>query len=294
MCFKTLTEEDRPYSAEVFLDTSIHCCKLKGPLFAPRVDRVLSLFQWRASCTYAQVECGNVVLSAAQYLLRKITDYDSLAKAQDFVANRLPHGLHSGKVTWTFNLLREVYGKNDAECTEKVKRKLRNLMRLGVRFVDELCDGPLEDGVGCYWARHGFQRAADGGFEWKPPRCERSRPRCKIHRFFEQNEVTFRAIKEAIDNLPSAKRTDQLRGFSQVIHEALSDPEMLLDYKTGCKRLADAIIAVESMHYRSLFSQNIKESDLFTTLFKQAFYYLPPNEKEGIRVRQLDATGRTL
>lgn len=286
MCFKTFSEGDQAYSAEVFLDTSIHCCKLKGPLFVPRVDQVLSLFQWRASCTYTQVEYGNVVLSAAQYLLRKITDYGSLAKAQDFVGNRLPHGLHGGKVTWTFNLLREVYGTNDAECTEKAKRKLRSLMRLGVRFVDELCDAPLEDGVKCYWARHGFQRTAGGGFGWRAPRCKRSRPRCKIHRFFEQNRDTFRAIKEAIDNLPSTKCTDQLRGFSQVIHEALEDPEMLLDYKTGCKRLADALIVVESMNYKSLFSQNIKESDVFTALFDQAFYYLPPNEEEGVRVRR--------
>lgn len=293
MCFKTLPDEDRPYSTEVFLDTSIHCCKLKGPLFVPRVDRVLAIFKWRATCTYTQVEYGNVVLSAAQYLLRKITDYGSLAKAKDFVGNRLPHGLHSGKVTWTFNLLREVYGNNDAECTERAIRKLRSLMRLGVKFVDILCDGPLEDGVACYWARHGFQRTVDGGFEWKPPRCTRSRVRCKVHHFFEQNRDAFRAIKDAIDNLPSEKRTDQLRGFSEVIHEALQDPEMLLDYKTGCKRLADAIIAVESVHYKSLFSQNIKESDLFTRLFEQAFYYLPPDEERGVQIRYPNDAGES-
>ncbi len=291
MCFKILTDKDRPDSTEVFLDTSIHCCKLKGPLFAPRVDRVLGLFAWRATCTYTQVEYGNVVLSSAQYLLRKITQYDSRAKAIDFIANRLPPGYHSGKVVWTFNLLREVYGKNDAECTERAKRKLRSLMRLGVKFVDTLCDHPLEDGVKCYWAKHGFQRTVDGGFEWKPPRCKRNRPRCKIHHFFEQNQHTFREIKDAIDNLPPEACTEQLHGFSQVIHKALEDPETLLDYKTGCKRLADAIIAVESKRYRSLFSQNIRESDLFTAIFKQVFYYLPPDEEKGVQIRLPDATG---
>jgi len=30
MCFKTLNDDDQAYSAEIFLDTSIHCCKLKG------------------------------------------------------------------------------------------------------------------------------------------------------------------------------------------------------------------------------------------------------------------------
>ena len=59
---------------------------------------------------------------------------------------------------------------------------------------------------------------------------------------------------------------------------------MLLDYRSGCKRLADAIIAVDSIGYKSFFSQNAKESEVLTKVLGQAFYYLPPNPEQGILV----------
>lgn len=49
--------------------------------------------------------------------------------------------------------------------------------------------------------------------------------------------------------------------------------------------LADAIIAVDSLVYKSLFSQNVKESELLTTVLGQAFYYLPANPERGVLVQ---------
>jgi hypothetical protein len=70
-----------------------------------------------------------------------------------------------------------------------------------------------------------------------------------------------------------------------VIGQALDDPGMLLDYRSGCKRLADAIIAVDSKAYKSMFSQNVKESTLLTTVLGQAFYYLPASPDSGVLVQ---------
>ncbi len=61
--------------------------------------------------------------------------------------------------------------------------------------------------------------------------------------------------------------------------------KMLLDYRPGCKRLADAIIAVDSLAYKNMFSQNIKESELLTTVVGQAFYYLPASPERGVLVQ---------
>ncbi len=99
-----------------------------------------------------------------------------------------------------------------------------------------------------------------------------------------ENRGVFERIKAAIDALPDDGKSGQLRAFSEVIGEALRDPAMLLDYRAGCQRLADAIIAVESSGYRNMFSQNVRESDPLTSVLGQAFYYLPPRDAVLVRL----------
>jgi len=158
-------------------------------------------------------------------------------------------------------------------------------MKLGGAFVDGLCDRPLENGTDCYWAKCGIRKHRNGCLFWKSPDCKRTRKKCRLDDFFVEKRDFFKQIKAAIDALPNEGKSDQLRAFSQVIGKALRDPTMLLDYRAGCQRLADAIIAVESAAYKSMFSQNIKESGLLTSVLGQAFYYLAPNPEKGVLVK---------
>lgn len=284
MPFEELNDDHTPPSTELFLDTSIHCSKLKGPLFRERISDVFRLFQWKSTSTYTKVEFGNVILATAEYFLRKLDELGSLEKTKDYIGNVLPHRLHPTKVTWSFNLL-NAYGEDDSECTERAILYLRRLMKLGVGFVEQLCDRPLADGTDCYWANRGIHERHDGRLVWRTPVCKRTNKRCRLDEFFVENQSTFEQIKHAIDALPDEAKSDQLRGFSEVIGQAVQDPQMLLDYRPGCKRLADAIIAVDSLAYRSMFSQNKAESELLTAILGQAFYYLPPNPNEGVLVQ---------
>ena len=285
MSLEELSDEHSPLSAELFLDTSIHCSRLKGSLFQERISQVCRLFHWKGTSTYTKVEYGNVVLAQVQYFLRKIDEFGSLEKTLDFIGNVLRHSSHHPKVKWSFNLLRGHYGRDEAECTERATLYLRRLMKLGGAFVDEFCDCPLENGTDCYWAKRGVHKRRDGRLVWDSPVCKRTRKKCRLDDFFVENRDLFEQIKAAIDALPDEGKSDQLRAFSEVIGEALHDPTMLLDYRAGCQRLADAIIAVESSRYKSMFSQNVKESELLTSVLGQAFYYLPPNPEKGVLVQ---------
>lgn len=286
MPFENLNDDHVPPSSELFLDTSIHCSKLKGPLLRDRISEVFRRFQWKSTSSYTKVEFGNVVLSSAEYFLRKLDEFGSLEATQDFIGNVLPHKLHPKKVTWSFNLLK-AFGADDAECTERARLSLRRMMKLGVAFVEQLCDRPLANGTDCYWAKRGVHKRHDGRLVWQTPKCSRGRKRCRLDDFFVENIDVFKRIKEAIDDLPKDAKSDQLQDFSNVIGQALKDPQILLDYRTGCKRLADAIIAVDSLGYKSMFSQNKAESELLTTILEQTFYYLPPNPNEGVLVQLL-------
>jgi hypothetical protein len=284
MSFENLNDAHRPSRPDVFLDTSIFCSMHKGPLFRPRIQRVLRLFRWKATSSYVNVEYGNVVLAQAEYYLRKLDQFQSLAAVKDFIGNVLPHQLHAGKVTWSFSLLENHYGANDAECTERARLSLRRMMKLGVGFVERQCDKPIEDGTACHWARLGVKRRTDGRLVWQSPKCERQNKRCRLDEFFTTNQETFQKIKHAIDVLPDTEKSPQLRDFSEVIGLASGDPGVLLDYAI-CRRLADAIIAVDSRSYRNMFSQNVRESELLTDVLGQVFYYLPANPQGGVQVR---------
>ncbi len=284
MPFEELNEDHAPPSPELFLDTSIHCSKLKGPLFRERIEDVFRLFTWKSTSTYTKVEFGNVVLAQAEYYLRKLDEFDCFDKTLDFIGNVLPHRLHPKKVTWSFNLLK-ANGVNDAERTERARLYLRRLMKLGVQFVEDLCDRPLADGTDCYWAKRGVHKRRDGRLTWKTPICKREKKRCRVDEFFNENQSVFKQIKVAIDALPDKVKSIQLRSFSEVIGRALEDPTVLLDYRSGCIRLADAIIAVDSLSHKNMFSQNDAESELLTKILGQDFYYLPPNPDKGVLVQ---------
>ncbi len=131
---------------------------------------------------------------------------------------------------------------------------LNRLMKMGVSFVEDLCDKPISNGTDCYWAKQGVQKMVDGSLQWKTPICQRGRKRCRLDDFFQENRELF-GRKELIDSL-SDERKSALKAFSDVIGLAMNDPAVLLDYRTGCMRLADAIIAVDSLTFKNMFSQN--------------------------------------
>ncbi len=285
MSFVELTEHHTPRSSDLFLDTSIHCSKLKGSLFKDRIQTVFQLFAWKGTSTYTKVEFGNVVLSNAEYYLRLLAKYGSLEKTLDHIANVLPTKLHAPKVDWAFNLIMRFAGGDDVQGTTRARLSLIRLMKLGTAFVDGHCDGPLANGTKCYWPDKGVQKDGHGNLVWKTPKCKTNQKRCNVDDFFNANRDAFIRIKDAIDNLSADQRSKQLTDFSEVIAKALVDPIILLDYGTGCRKLADAIIAVDSRSYQNLFSQNKNESELLTAALGQDFYYLPPSPDKGLLVQ---------
>ena len=64
--------------------------------------------------------------------------------------------------------------------------------------------------------------------------------------FSRSTEKPSSLSKRMIDGLHADLTTDELKQFSRVIGEALKDSTILLEYKSGCSLLADAIIAVDT------------------------------------------------
>ena len=280
MSFAKLDNTHRPDSPEVFLDTSVHCCFLKGETLGSRLRWLLGLFSWKGSSTYSKVEYGNVILSTAQYYLRKLRELKSVARAQEHMSHVLPPQHHE-KRTWAFSLI-QTLGRTEEERTRRADASLRRLLKLGTSALEAHCDPPLADGTRCHWGKTGLQRRRDGEYVWKTPNCKSSNRACNVDGFFVQHRETFESIKREIDMLDADLLTEELQQFSGVIGEALGNPSVLLDYDHGCKLLADAIIAVDSKDYRNFVTQNFKESRVLTKVLGQRCYYLPNNPEHGV------------
>jgi hypothetical protein len=227
-----------------------------------------------------------VILATAQYYLRKLRELGSVAKLQEHVSHVLPPAHHE-RLSWAFSLIYTL-GQTEEERTRRTDASLRRLLKFGTNAIDAHSDTPLADGTQCHWGKTGLKRRRDGQYTWKAPDCTASKKRCNVDGFFRQHQDVFEAIKKAIDALPAEQLTDQLRQFSDVIEMALGDASVLLNYQGGCRRLADVIIAVDSRDYRSFATQNYRESQVLTKLFRQRCYYLPNNPEHGIQFLEHD------
>jgi len=268
----------------LFLDTSIPVSQIiKGDDFRKRIDYLLPQFRWLGISSYSQLEYGNRVLDECEYLIGQLREKCSFARTKDWITNGLPQQWRRKQII-TLNLLNKIYGNNDQECMERALYELTDLMEMGTDFVLKCYTGKsvdqVRDGTKCYWVSRSLVQKKDG-LHWVRPSCKKEIKRCNIDKFFEDNKGVFLSILSAIDGLN--KPSQELIDFKNIIELVQNDPTVLLDYK-NCKKLADAIIAVDSDGYNNFFSQNIAESQTLCQVMKQVFYYLPPNYEKGIEV----------
>lgn len=277
---ETVPPNDPP--KEVFLDTSIHLAWLKGPDLKQKVDNTLSEFDFIGTSTYVKLEYGNVILSFAQYCQRMLKEKGSLEKLRYHITNKLwveKSPTNRSYHTWFFNLLADNF--SHPESTERAERTLRSLLCVGTEAISDLCDD-VQDGIQCLWAEK------DSSKGWKSPsNCHKKAPGCRIDSFFEENKDCFCKIRDAIRRMQEngEEVTWQLSNFADVIDKACQSPNSLRDYKNGCKKLADAIIAVQSKGYRSFFTQNIKESIVLCKELKQLLLYLEQDLEKPVIYR---------
>ena len=195
--------------------------------------------------------------------------------------------MHHEKRTWAFSLIHTL-GNTEKDRTRRADASLRRLLKLGTTFVEDHCD-TLADGTGCHWGKTGLKATRDGEYAWKAPNCKSSSKACNVDGFFVEHRDTFQLIKAEIDALAPELLTDQLRQFSRVIEEALVEPSVLLEYKRGCKLIADAIIAVNSEGYRNFVTQNYKESRVLTKVLGQRCYYVPNDPERSVEMLDTSA-----
>ena len=267
---------------EVFLDTSIFVAELKGNVLKPKIEAAIGRFQLTGSSTYVMLEYARVVLKELKYYVNCLNGGMSLQKLCYRVNNQLPRQYHTKKVAVLFNLVMEHF--EEPEAAERATLAIKERLHVGTDAIRSRCDHVV-NGIKCRWAE---QCGA-----WRPPKLCDKPPLCRLPEFFEENKELFIRIRDAC-RCVSSDKTGQLRGFATVIDDAVSDSSGLRDPKT-CRKLADAIIAVQSAKFRAFFTQNFSDSRVLCQVLEQLLLELhqSPDDEVEYRDYRLPTGGST-
>jgi hypothetical protein len=141
-------------------------------------------------------------------------------------------------------------------------------------WFDESVDY-LADGTGCVRSREG-PRLVRGHLEVIQKACRPSQIRCRIHRFFTENQTAFERIASEIDAVPEADKTNELKAIHRIAFQAVADPTMLCDDR-NCRRFGDALIGVDGKGFPVIASSNVKEFTVICRALGNSLYQLLPS-----------------
>ncbi len=259
----------------LFSETSILASRLKGNDIKKKIDAILKDYEWNATSYYCILEFGNLILTTAIYIKKNFDDGWNYQEVINYVVNVLAHQQKTKK-TWTHNILSEIYGRTEKEKNTNAIRKVKNIIGSSITSIEKRFDHIVDD-ISCSVVKDNINNLKRDNPCWKTPSCKQNKKRCKIDEFFENNKATFEKVKSVIDSCEAVIQTEQLKKFSEIIEKASANPKILLDYKEGCKKFADALIAVESHinKYNTFFTQNIAESKILCKATEQDLIYLP-------------------
>lgn len=266
----------------LFSDSSILLSLHKGKEIKSKIVNLFNQVHYKVTASYCIVEYLNMIMDKTEYYIGKIKKFGSIEKAREFINNALAPQKNNDKL-WFFNLLNENYGKNDKECTERAIYSLEFLRLTCLSHIKKYFNIIINE-INCYAYLNNYMVINNVNAIWITPKCNANDIKCNLNHFFKKNIDIFIKIKEAIDKLSIDEKTIELKEFSEVINKALIDSNSICDYKTGCKKLADVIITVESKSILNFFTQNYKESLILCKDLKQVLYVLSNNFEKNIDI----------
>ncbi|GAX59107.1 hypothetical protein SCALIN_C01_0038 [Candidatus Scalindua japonica] len=103
-------------------------------------------------------------------------------------------------------------------------------------------------------------------FDARIQKCKSEKIHCKLNKFFEEKQDAFKAILDYIKSLDDSekKKPGELNKIVLTIEEGLKNPDNMCN-SDQCKRLGDALIAVEAIHFKELFTKDVDQSKVICT-----------------------------
>jgi hypothetical protein len=243
---------------EIFLDTSIMIARIvHGPETKSRIKEQLSQHDFSVTSLVVKQEFKRRLLKEAQYLLRQLSDKGSYAKVRRHIIDVLPEQ-QKRKRNICLQMLETLYtNADDAELTERAKRTLRQLIRVGLTdFENSVNSLVLLSNCAC--SIHPIiEKVPYKRYEFGTDECSKTKGTCGIVDFLKTRTNELRQVLEKLKSLE--KKSLELQNAENFIEKILEDPSQA-EQMDPCLKVGDLIIAIESVGIATFYTLNSKES----------------------------------
>jgi hypothetical protein len=262
---------------DLFLDTSAQFNRqsLDGEV-RQEIEELVGAARITASSTYSKLEFKLSFLQDLAYLHGKLRRFRSIPAVYAELS-RLPSPYHDRKLRRTLAHLARFHQDLPGGDAARVDAMLLSIEAAASAlwdWFDESVDY-LTDGTGCVRSKEG-PRFTRGHVDVTHKECRPSEIRCRIHRFFTENESSFGKIAVGIDALPDEEKTRELTVIREIIGRAVADPTVLCDNRR-CRRLGDAIIGVDGKGFPAIASSNLREFTIICKALEKTLQPLLPS-----------------
>lgn len=253
-----------PQVRALYLDTSAqHNRHSLDPEAKRQIEDLLNSARITGSSTYSRLEFKLSFLKDLAYLHGKLRQLRSIRKVFAHLA-KLPPPLHR-KLQRALNHLARfwpIQPGGEEETIDKILLSIEAAVPNFWDWFDESVD-LLADGTGCVRSMEPPRMIRDH-LEVTLNACRPERIRCRIHKFFEDNRLSFENIVAQIERLPEEEQTNELKSVRRIAGEAAVNSTVLCDDRV-CRKIGDALIGVDGEGFAEIVSSNVKE---FTVICK--------------------------
>jgi len=260
----------------VFLDTSIQIDRLVGSADMKRkIALRVEEYDVATSGLTVRLEFRRRLLKEAEYLLLLLEEKGTVTAVQRHLQEVLT-ARHSRKLMISLAVLNTWFESGgDLDATDRAREYLRFLLLLG---EDQVFAGvEVGDDGACGCGRASVRElTAYRKYDFGIQKCSKARE-CDVEPFLAKHREKIKRVVAAIDDLPQAKRTEELartrRFFADWLRTGVArsaDP---------CTQVGDALICVESARSTSVYSKNRRESSVLCAALGQEFVFRPKNPK---------------
>jgi hypothetical protein len=274
---------EKTHVKTVHIDTSLQIERCKAPKKADVVERALEPYRFKSTSTYAKLEFKRAWLQRLAYIYAACSDVTRVEELFGYVDDKLSsHPGHARQLTTCIQAIVSYLSKIRGQLTPEAQLiRFRSHVRTGIMGAYAWWDSSVTHqyhGTECKRAIEEPKELPDGKIDVTVPQCRRGKMCCGFHIFFKENMREFMKLKQAIEKLGQPV-SNQIKGWKDAIEEAERDPLSLQDSKT-CKKLSDAIIAIDGLDMECFAANNDKEWIFLSKVFEKELLNPVRNAKE--------------
>lgn len=253
----------------LFLDTSILISR-KGNknVEIAKINKFIEGYEFISTSTYTKLEFKQSYIEDLVYIHKILVKTNSFAEIFASASGLTAQRVHSGKLSNIctalfayFNPENNFYSgsKDDKDLAQRMALYLENLIEHSWEAFNDSVDF-VSDSTGCIRSKEPPKKKKLV-FDNTIRKCKSAKIHCKLNEFFEEKKKDFEAIRSYIRGLSDSekKKPPELDRIASTIEEGLKNSDDLCN-TTQCKRLGDALVAVEAIHFKELFTKDVDQA----------------------------------